>query len=176
MKRNIALIGFMGSGKSSAGKRMARRLGYEFVETDRLIEQQTNKSVSQIFAELGEQGFRDLEEEIINKVSASARGAVIACGGGVVQTPANIDRLKNSSYIVYLETDTASLQERLANSRNRPLLEHPDRERIIADLHAARRPLYEAAADVTVKTARRPFGAVISEIIEKLGIDESQHQ
>ncbi|MEN8613742.1 shikimate kinase [Dehalogenimonas sp. THU2] len=176
MKRNIALIGFMGSGKSSAGKRMARRLGYEFVEIDRLIEQQAGKSVAQIFAELGEPGFRDLEEEIINKVSVSARGAVIACGGGVVQRPVNIDRLRNSSHIVYLETDTASLQDRLSNSRNRPLLEHPDRDRIIADLHTARRPLYEAAADITVKTGGRPFAAVINEIIEKLGIDESQHQ
>ena len=176
MKSNIALIGFMGSGKSTVGKRLARRLGREFVELDRLIEERAGKSIAEIFRERGEGGFRELEEELIKGVSESMYDAVIACGGGAIVRPANVDRLRQSSHIVYLEVETATLQDRLARSRKRPLLDRPDRERVIEELHAARCPFYEAAADITVKTGRRPFAAVISEIIEKLGIDESQNR
>ncbi len=173
MKTNIALIGFMGSGKSTAGKRLARRLQRELIETDRLIEQRAGMPISGIFQGRGEAGFRDLEEEIIKDIAASAQNAVIACGGGAVLRPANIERLKESSDIVYLETETAALQDRLAASHKRPLLNRPDRDQFIEVLHEARRPQYEAAADITIKTGRRPFASVINEIIEKLGIDES---
>ena len=176
MKTNIALIGFMGSGKSTVGKRLARRLGREFVELDRLIEQRAGKVIPEIFRERGEEGFRALEEEIIKEVSEAARDAVIACGGGAILRQSNIDRLKESSNIVYLEAETATLQDRLAYSRNRPLLNRPDRELTIEELHNNRRPLYEAAADITIKTGRRPFAAVVSEIIERLGIDESHNR
>jgi shikimate kinase len=176
MKNNIALIGFMGSGKSTVGKRLARRLQREFIETDRLIEQRAVMPIAGIFQERGEAGFRDLEEEVIKDIAASAQNAVIACGGGVILRQANIDRLKKSSRVVYLDTETAALQERLAASRKRPLLNRPDRDQFIEELHEARRPLYQAAADVTVKTGTRPFAAVISEIIERLGIDESSHR
>ena len=173
MKSNIALIGFMGSGKSTAGKRLARRLNRDFIETDRLIETRASMPISGIFNERGETAFRDLEEEIIKEVAASNQNAVISCGGGVVLRQVNVERLKETSTIVYLEADTAALQERLATSRKRPLLNSPDRDQIIEELHEARRPLYKAAAEITVKTRTRPFAAVISEIIEKLGIDES---
>ncbi len=173
MKSNIALIGFMGSGKSTAGKRLARRLRREFIETDRLIEERAGIPIAVIFQERGEAGFRDLEEEVIKDIAASAQNAVIACGGGVVLRQVNIDRLKESAHIVYLETDTTALQDRLATSRKRPLLNRPDRDQFIEELHEARRPLYQAAADITIKTRTRPFAAVINEIIEKLGIDES---
>ena len=176
MKSNIALIGFMGSGKSTVGKRLARRLGREFIEIDRLIEQRANKSIENIFKDQGEVGFRDLEEEIIKEVSSSVHDVVIACGGGLVLRQVNIDRLRESSRIVYLGVETATLQDRLARSRKRPLLNRPDRESVIEELHAARQPLYEAAAEITVRTGRRPFAAVITEIVERLGIDESLHQ
>ena len=171
--RNIYLIGFMGSGKSTVGKRLARRLDRDFIETDRLIEKRATMPISGIFNDRGETGFRDLEEEIVKEVAASQQNAVISCGGGVVLRQANVDRLKETANIVYLEAETAVLQDRLAASRKRPLLNSPDRDQIIEELHEARRPLYEAAAEITVKTGKRPFGAVINEIVEKLGIDES---
>ncbi len=176
MKSNIALIGFMGSGKSTVGKRLARRLGREFIEIDRLVEHRANKSIDNIFKEKGEAGFRDVEEEVIKEVSESTSDAVIACGGGAVLRPINVDRLRQSSHIVYLEAETATLQDRLNRSRKRPLLNRPDRDSVIEELHAARQPLYEAAAEITIKTGRRPFAAVISEIVERLGIDESLHK
>jgi shikimate kinase len=176
MKSNIALIGFMGSGKSTVGKRLARRLDREFIELDRLIEQQAGKTISEIFRERGEGGFRDLEEEIIKEVGETAHNAIIACGGGAVLRPANIERLRETSDIIYLQTDTTTLQNRLAKSRNRPLLNRPDRETVIEELHDARHPQYEAAADIIIKTGRRPFASVINEIIEKLGTDESHNR
>jgi shikimate kinase len=176
MKSNIALIGFMGSGKSTVGKRLARRLGREFIELDRLIEQRAGANISEIFRERGEGGFRDLEEALIKEVSEPTRNSVIACGGGIILRSANLERLKETSHIVYLETDTATLQERLAHTRNRPLLDCPDRERMVEELHTTRRPFYESAADITVTTGHRPFAAVISEIIEKLSIDESHNR
>ncbi|MEL7562713.1 shikimate kinase [Dehalogenimonas sp. 4OHTPN] len=176
MNRNIALIGFMGSGKSTAGQRLARRLGREFIELDQLIEQRAGKTIPEIFKEMGESGFRDLEEAVIEEVSRSAKNAVIALGGGAVLRPFNVERLKTSATLVYLETEVEVLQDRLARSRKRPLLDRPDRDRIIEELHEARRSLYETAAGITVRTGRRPFAAVINEIIEKLGIDESRNR
>lgn len=173
MKSNIALIGFMGSGKSTIGERLARRLKRDFIESDKLIEQRLGIPISVIFQERGEAGFRDLEEEVIKDLASSVRNAVIACGGGVILRQANVDRLKESACVVYLETDTAVLQDRLATSRKRPLLNRPDRDQVIEDLHEARRPIYQGAADITIKTGKRPFAAVINEIVEKLGLDES---
>ncbi|APV43544.1 shikimate kinase [Dehalogenimonas formicexedens] len=173
MKSNISLIGFMGSGKSTVGKRLARRLERDFIETDRLIEERAGMPVGDIFQERGETWFRDAEQEVIKGISDSAQNAVIACGGGAVIRQANIEQLKRCSVVVYLETPIPALKERLASSRKRPLLNRPDRDTVIEELHEARRPVYEAAADVTVKTGKRPFAAVISEIIDRLGIDES---
>lgn len=170
MKSNIALIGFMGSGKSTIGKRLARRLQREFVETDNLIEEHAGMPIPEIFRERGEAGFRDIEEAIIQDIAVSAQNAVIACGGGVIVRQANIDRLKGSSSIVYLETKIENLQDRLSGSRKRPLLNRPDRDQFIEELLEVRRPLYQAAADITIKTGKRPFAAVISEIIERLEI------
>ncbi|MDV2989142.1 MAG: shikimate kinase [Dehalogenimonas sp.] len=176
MKSNIALIGFMGSGKSTVGKRLARRLGRNFIETDHLIEQQAGMSIVNIFKSGGETEFRDLETAVITSVSDIAENSVIACGGGVVARPGNIERLKSAATVVYLQTGTAALNDRLAFSRKRPLLDRPDREQFIRELEATRRPLYEAAADITVRTGNRPFAAVIDEIIRKLDINESPNQ
>ena len=176
MKCNVALIGFMGSGKSTVGKRLARRLKKTFIETDRLIEERAKMPIADIFRQKGEGGFRDLEEEIIRDITALAQNAVISCGGGVILRAANIAHLKGSSRIVYLETETAALQDRLSHSRKRPLLDHPDRDKFIEELHDSRRPLYESAAEITIKTGKRPFASIISEIIERLGIDESDHR
>lgn len=173
MNSNIALIGFMGSGKSTVGKRLARRLGRRFIETDYLIEQEAGKSIVEIFKSGGENEFRRLEEMVVKSVSDTAENTVIACGGGVVIRPVNIERLKASAVIIYLQTSAAALNERLAFSRKRPLLDRPDRKEYIRELEAARRPLYEAAADFTVRTGNRPFAAVINEIIKKLDINES---
>ncbi|ADJ25548.1 Shikimate kinase [Dehalogenimonas lykanthroporepellens BL-DC-9] len=176
MKSNIALIGFMGSGKSSVGKRLARRLGRDFLETDRLVEEAAGATIADIFRESGEGAFRELEAGVIKNIGLTARNAVIACGGGIITRPENLENLKRDTTIIYLKTGVEELQERLAHSRRRPLLERPDREKFIRELIADREPLYRAAADITVGTGRRSFTAVVDEIISRLELHESHHR
>ncbi|TFG44910.1 MAG: shikimate kinase, partial [Dehalococcoidia bacterium] len=83
--------GFMGSGKSTVGRELAKRLGQNFIEIDRLIEQQAEMRIAEIFQAKGEQGFRDIEEDVIKTISGSAQNSIIACGGGVVIRQINID-------------------------------------------------------------------------------------
>lgn len=150
MKTNIALIGFMGAGKSITGVALAQRLKKKFLETDSLIEQRAGKSIPEIFSEDGEAAFRRLEAEIAAEVGRE-ENAVIACGGGMVLNKINMDRLRGNAVIVYLDIDPDIILKRLINSGdNRPLLNTPDRKQRIMDLLKQRKPLYEREADIKV--------------------------
>jgi len=115
MKPNIALIGFMGTGKTAVGRILAKKLNLEFVETDTIIEEKTGQSIPQIFTASGETGFRELEIEVTKEV-AKKQHTVIACGGGLVLNRINIDRLRQDAVIVNL---TASPTVTLNVSRTR---------------------------------------------------------
>lgn len=173
MRMSVALIGFMGTGKSTVGKKLAASLGFRFIETDRLIERRAGMSISEIFRTKGEKEFRDIEEEVIDSAVAEAQNSVIACGGGVVLRPDNVGRLKKSAIIIYLKTEERVLRERLARSRKRPLLERPDWARTVSELLAYRQPLYEAAADIIINTGNRQAAAVVREISDILNTNES---
>jgi shikimate kinase len=150
MKTSIALIGFMGSGKSLTGVNLARRLKKKFLETDSLIEQKAGKPIPAIFSEDGEAAFRQIETEIAAEVAAE-ENAVIACGGGMVLNKINMDRLRGNAVIVYLDVDPDIILKRLINSGDkRPLLNTPDRKQRIIDLLKQRKPLYEREADIRV--------------------------
>jgi shikimate kinase len=150
MKTNIALIGFMGAGKSITGVNLARRLKKKFLETDSLIERRAGKPIPEIFSEDGEKAFRQMETEIAAEV-AKENNAVIACGGGMVLNKVNMDRLRGSAVIVYLDIDPDIILKRLMNSGDkRPLLNTPDRKQRIMDLLIQRKPLYEREADIKV--------------------------
>jgi shikimate kinase len=118
--KNVALIGFMGSGKSTVGVELARRLGVRFVETDTLIEEASNKSVSRIFAEEGERAFRRRERSAIQTVTLET-DQVISCGGGVTIDPRNLRLLRMSCRVVLLKADPEVLYERIKKSDSRPL-------------------------------------------------------
>jgi shikimate kinase len=150
MKTSIALIGFMGSGKSLTGVNLARRLKKKFLETDSLIEQKAGKPIPAIFSEDGEAAFRQIETEIAAEVAAE-ENAVIACGGGMVLNKINMDRLRGNAVIVYLDVDPDIILKRLINRGDkRPLLNTPDRKQRIIDLLKQRKPLYEREADIRV--------------------------
>lgn len=175
MKTSIALIGFMGAGKTAVGRILAEKLGREFVETDALIEQRAGKSIPQIFAQDGEIAFRELEIEVAKEV-AGRKNLVIACGGGIVLNKINIDRLKKESVIVYLKTSTSVILQRLTDDGDeRPLLKAGDRAARIEELLKFRKPFYERAADITIDTSRLSVAAVAERIIEKLKQDASFH-
>ncbi|MBI4180704.1 MAG: shikimate kinase [Chloroflexi bacterium] len=168
MKTNIALIGFMGTGKTAVGRVLAKKLNLKFIEMDALIEQKAGKSIPEIFQQDGEIAFRELEIEI-TKEAASQKNAVIACGGGIVLNKINIDRLRESSRIVYLTASPETILKRVSTGMGqRPLLEVDDPALTIRNLLKFRKPFYERAADITINTSNLVINAVAEEIIEKL--------
>jgi shikimate kinase len=173
MKTSLALIGFMGTGKTAVGRVLAARLGREFIELDALIERRAGKSIAEIFRQDGEIGFRELEIEAVKEV-AHRKKAVIACGGGAVLNKINIDRLRQESVIVYLTASPAVILRRTSEDKNeRPMLQSPDRAAQIRELLKFRRPFYERAADIKIDTSRLNIESVAGRILEKLKENES---
>jgi len=172
MKRNIALIGFMGTGKTAVGEVLAGKLGWRFVEMDRLIEEKAGRPIPDIFSRDGETAFREMEIQVARKVAGGTK-QVIACGGGVVLNWINIDRLRETSRIVYLTASPRAILRRTATDRNeRPLLNVPDPAARIRELLRFRRPFYQRAADITVRTSRLRVDSVVEEIMARLREDE----
>ena len=173
MKSNIALIGFMGTGKSASGKALAKKLEMEYIDLDSLVEEKTGKSITDIFKCHGEPFFRKLESEAVSEASKK-RNAVISCGGGVVLYPSNIEDLKRTAVIVYLQAEPDIVLDRVKeNAGIRPLLRFTNPSRTIAELMKARRPLYEQAADMLIDTSRLNIDEVVSKIIAGLTENES---
>ena len=138
------------AGKSSVGRRVAKLLERQFCDLDSYIEQQAGMTVAEIFAKEGEAGFRAREAQAAEEVAAQ-EGMVIASGGGTVLSPRNVEAFhKHGAHILFLDVPVAALQERLKNDKRRPLLQVPDRRKVIAELYEKRVPLYRAAADITV--------------------------
>jgi len=173
MKTNVALIGFMGVGKTAVGQALAEKLNKEFVELDSLIEHKAGKSIPDIFQQDGEIAFRELEIEVTKEV-AKGKNLIIACGGGVVLNKINIDRLRNESRIVYLTASPGIILKRILNDgEERPLLKTPDKAREIQELLKFRKPFYERAADIKINTSKLDTDSVAEQIISKLKEDES---
>ncbi len=173
MKTNIALIGFMGVGKTAVGKALAGKLGRSFVELDSLIEQKAGKSIPDIFQQDGEAAFRELEIEVTEEV-AKDKNLVIACGGGIVLNQINIDRLRQQSRIVYLTASLEVILKRVSGEAGeRPLLKAANKALNIRELLGFRKPFYERAADITIDTSKLDIDSVAEQIIEKLKEDES---
>jgi len=173
MKTSIALIGFMGTGKTVVGKLLAEKLGKEFLELDAIIEKKAGKSIPEIFRKDGEIGFRELEIEAAGEVAA-VKNAVIACGGGIVLNKINIDRLRKECVIVCLTASPQVIIKRTsADTDERPLLAVPDRARQIEELMKFREPFYERSADIMINTSRISADSVVERIMEKLKDNES---
>jgi shikimate kinase len=173
MKTSVALIGFMGTGKTVAGKLLAQKLGKDFIEMDALIEKKAGRSIPEIFRQEGETGFRELEIEVTKNI-AGRKNAVIACGGGIVLNTINIDRLRQECVIVCLTASPSAILKRTsADKGERPLLAAADRLRQIKDMLKYRWPFYARSADITVNTSRLKPGEVAKSIIERLKQYES---
>ena len=159
--RRIVLFGYRGTGKTAIGTVLARRLGVPFLDTDALIEQQSGRTIPEIFRKDDEERFRTLEREAI--AGLPARDIVIGTGGGVVMDPKNMEHLRAQSTCVLLTAEIATIRRRLARAPRPPLTSLPaDQE--IAEVITRRRHNYAAAADFCVDTAgpqtkRRPAGS-----------------
>ena len=158
------LIGFMGSGKTTAGKRLAAALGRPFLDTDGYIEEREGVSISGIFAEKGEVYFREAEAAAAKALSRRA-GKVIATGGGMVKSAEAMEALKASGIVIYLKATPREVLLRTAGDGTRPLLAGPDKLQKITDLLSEREPLYEKYADITVEVTGKTAGAVFRELI-----------
>jgi shikimate kinase len=166
-KTSIALIGFMGAGKSAVGKVLAEKLGKKLVEMDTAIVRKSGKSIPQIFSE-GEIAFRELEIDVVKKL-ASGRNQIISCGGGVVLNKINIDRLKIDSLIVWLTANPAIILKRTETDKStRPLLKSDSKIADIRELLRFRKPYYERAADIKIDTSKLDVKTVADQIIKKL--------
>ena len=173
MKTSIALIGFMGTGKTVVGKALAAELSREFVEMDALIAQKAGKSIPEIFSVGGEIAFREIEIEVTKEV-AGKRNAVFACGGGVVLNKINVDRLKKECIIVYLTASPQVILKRTSEDTNeRPLLKAANRLITVRELIKFRKPFYERVADIKINTSRLDINSVVVQIISKVKDDES---
>ncbi len=170
MKRSsIALIGFMATGKTTVGKALVKNLGdeYQFIETDELVIRQAGKSIPEIFAENGEDAFRQFEAEICEKVSLLEK-VVISCGGGIVLNPDNIRNLRRNCYIVLLKAPIQEIYNRVVKNgkESRPIINKKDPLREIKEVLEYREPLYESAAEFTINTSNKSINSIIKAIIQ----------
>jgi shikimate kinase len=141
--RNLILLGFMGTGKSSCGRLAATELGFSFLDMDALLEAGAGKPIPRIFAEDGEPAFRRMESELAAEL-AGREDVVIAAGGGVVLNPENTRRLGERGVLVCLRAEPDTVLRRVAAAEHRPLLEGGDKAERIRSLLAQRKPLYDA--------------------------------
>jgi shikimate kinase len=164
---HVSLIGLPGSGKSTVGKQLAKRLQLPFFDSDTVIEQQLGCSIREYFEREGEERFRDVEESVINELSLNSEG-VLSTGGGVVLRPANRLHLRTRCQVVYLNSSPNELFRRLRHDVNRPLLQVADPLGRLRDLHAMRDPLYREAAHFVVETGRPSVATLINMIAMQL--------
>jgi shikimate kinase len=160
---NIALIGFMGTGKSSVGRLVASHLHFDFVDTDELIESRAGRTISDIFAQAGEEAFRQIEKQVVAEL-AHARRVVISSGGGLAAQPDNLASLREHALIVCLWASPEAIWERVRHQTHRPLLDDPDPQGRIRTLLAAREPYYRQA-DVLVNTEMRSVKEVAHHVL-----------
>lgn len=175
---NIFLVGPMGSGKTTVGRRAAGHLGLEFIDCDEEIEKHTGASVNLIFDIEGEAGFRERESRLLEQLAAR-QGVMIATGGGAVLDPRNRALLKQSGLVVWLRTSVDQQLRRLENDKKRPLLQAPDRRSKLEALARERDPLYEEVADLVFTSRNRSAPSVAGELTRALlefsGRDQDDH-
>lgn len=165
--KSIVLVGFMGSGKSTVGRALHQRLGYPLVDMDQWIEQRARKSIAAIFADEGEQAFRDMETSLLEELDEpTAPRRIISTGGGVIGREENRVLLRRLGYVVWLHAPMEVILERTAKNRERPLLHTDDPTARITALMEARKPLYEEVAHLRIETAGLDSNELTTGILE----------
>lgn len=163
---HIILIGFMGAGKTSIGKRLAKRSGLTFADTDELIEARQQEKISDIFARHGEPYFRDLETEILRELLREEKRLVISVGGGLPVRRENREYLRRLGTVIYLKAQADTLAARLKGDTTRPMLAGGDLREKIKTLMQQREELYLEAAELEISTDKKSISAIVKEIEE----------
>ena len=163
----FSLIGLPGSGKSTVGRQLARRLQLPFVDSDQVIEARLGCPIRQYFEREGEESFRDVEAAVIDDLTLAERG-VLSTGGGSVLRLANRLHLRQRGRVVYLKSTPDELFRRLRHDRNRPLLQVADPLTRLRDLYAIRDPLYRETAHFVIETGRPSVATLVNMIVMQL--------
>lgn len=166
LPRTVALVGLMGVGKTTIGRRLAEHFGLPFVDADEEIEKAAGQTIADIFAHYGEVGFRDGEQRVISRLLDDPV-QILATGGGALTHPLTRERLKAKAITVWLKTDIKVLARRVANKPHRPLLKDRDPIDVLKDHVKTRYPLYEMA-DVVVDTGDQPHAKALDSVLDAL--------
>jgi shikimate kinase len=165
--KNIVLIGFMGCGKSTVGRKLHQVLGYPFVDTDALIEQKAGCTIPEIFARYGEAYFRQLESAVLHELSApDAPRRIIATGGGIIGRKQNRKQLRQLGFVVWLQAPVDTILERTGRNRDRPLLDTENPAERVSQLLEQRLPLYRETAHMSLNTKGLEVGEIATGILE----------
>jgi len=164
--KSVAIIGFMGAGKSTIGEILASKLQADFVDLDEAIARRAGKSIRQLFLEEGESFFRRLEQEELIVQSAST-AKVLACGGGVVLDEENVKVLRANFYIFYLEISVEEAINRLSEGSGRPLIKGKSIEKTVTDLMKQRSQIYSSTADEIIKVDNITAEQVAEELFQR---------
>ena len=167
---NIFFIGPMGSGKSTIGRQLAKKLERDFYDSDKEIEDKTGVNIALIFEIEGEEGFRARESRMLAEL-VEKQNSVIATGGGIILAEENRKLLKDNGLVVYLRSSAEKLYERTRKDRNRPLLNTDDRLKTIKELMAERKELYEGLADMIIDTENQSIRKIQEKIVAALEIE-----
>lgn len=165
----IACVGLPGSGKSTVGRQLARRQGLRFFDSDHVIEHRLGCSIREYFEREGETAFRDVEEEVLDELTRVSSG-VLSTGGGSVLRPANRQRLRERTTVIYLHSSPDEVFKRLRHDQNRPLLQVADPLGRLRDLYKLRDPLYRETAHFVIETGRPSVASLVNMIIMQLDL------
>ena len=166
---NLALIGFMGTGKTSVGRLVADQLHFDYLDTDDVIQGRTGRIIADIFSTDGEAAFRKMERDLVGELAARTK-TVIATGGGLPADPENLASLKTHSLVVCLWASPEKIWERVKNQTHRPLLQDVDPQQTIRELLAAREPFYRQA-DVLLNTELRSVREVAQQTVHQFRLE-----
>jgi shikimate kinase len=167
---NIFLIGLMGAGKTTVGRKLAARLSLEFIDSDHELEARCGVPVATIFAVEGEESFRDREVKVIDELTQRT-GIVLATGGGVVLRAENREHLRARGTVIYLHAEPLALYHRTKHDRGRPLLQTADPLAKLHELYAQRHPLYAETAHLTFNTGKPSVRELVDVIVESLPLN-----
>ena len=162
--KNIILMGFMGAGKTTIGKKLSKALNWEFIDTDAYIEEEQRRKISDIFAEDGEMAFRDMETDLLKRLQNGENQFVLSIGGGMPVREENRALLRNLGMVVYLKTSKEEIIRRVSGDKNRPLLQGGDLEEKVTNLMNARECIYIETAHVEIVTDGKTPEQVVEEI------------
>ncbi|MAR77751.1 MAG: shikimate kinase [Gammaproteobacteria bacterium] len=160
---NIFIVGSMGSGKSSIGKILAKKVNRKFIDTDNEIINIMGCNITEIFQKYGEEYFRELETKELNKCQPEVN-LVISTGGGIILRRENINIMKESGHIIFLDIDVDTQLKRLKNKKNRPLLSNKDLKKELTNLKTERDKVYKEIADVIIKVSNKDKISIVKDI------------